>query len=248
VGTRSREYLDRTSKYESDQHLLRYLTRKDITYLYHACQLFFLLQIVNRKFIFRTVQIMPPSDIRFFTEDWTITVPSLPNVKFLRLTPLRSDEQIKILSNPLNSPFASPSDLAEVWDEEMKKGVKERFMARYNLSKTKYQALEIVVEIDGETVGQGSVYEIPQVLAGLANIGLTLAASARGQGIGKAAMQVLLRLANELEVDQISCPCGYDVDQQADACTCKESGIHGKGRGAFDTRTGRGCRYFVREC
>jgi RimJ/RimL family protein N-acetyltransferase len=146
---------------------------------------------------------MPPSDTRFFTEDWIITVPSLPTVKFLRLIPTRSDELIKILSNPLNSPFASASDLAVVWDEERRKSAKERFLARYNLSKTKYQALEILVQIDTEIVGQGNVYEIPEVQAGLANIGINLAPSARAKGIGRAAMQVLMRLANELNVSLV---------------------------------------------
>ncbi|KAE9376668.1 hypothetical protein N431DRAFT_435915 [Stipitochalara longipes BDJ] len=143
---------------------------------------------------------MPPSDTRFFSDDWVITLPSLPNVKFVRLIPPRSDEYIKVLQDPLNRPFANPSELAEVWDEQMIKGVKERFLARYTLSKTSYQALEFLVQIDGKTVGQGSVYEIPQVHVGLANIGLGLAESARGKGIGKAGCKVLLRLSNELDI------------------------------------------------
>ena len=59
----------------------------------------------------------------------------------------------------------------------------------------KFNCLEILVQIDGETVGLGGVYEIPQVQTGLANIGLMLVESARGRGIGKSAMQVLLRLS-----------------------------------------------------
>jgi len=143
---------------------------------------------------------MPPSDARFFSDDWMITLPSFSDVKFVRLTPPRSDEYIKVLSDPLNRPFANPSELADVWDEEMIKGVKGRFLARYNLSKTKYQALEFLVQIDGKTVGHGSVYEIPKVFVGLANIGLGLVESARGKGIGKAGWQVLLRLSNELDI------------------------------------------------
>jgi RimJ/RimL family protein N-acetyltransferase len=60
--------------------------------------------------------------------------------------------------------------------------------------------LDILVQIEGETVGHGGVHEIPDVHAGLANIGIALAESARGKGLGKATMQILLRLANELEV------------------------------------------------
>jgi RimJ/RimL family protein N-acetyltransferase len=143
---------------------------------------------------------MPPSDLRFFTEDWIITLPSHPNVKFIRLTPPRIDEKIDILSNPLNRPFDSPADQAEVWNEESKQGIRQRFLDQYTLSKTKYRALDILVQIDGETVGQGGVQEIPMIMAGLANIGLTLTEGARGKGIGTAAMQVLLRLSNELEI------------------------------------------------
>jgi len=143
---------------------------------------------------------MPLSDPRFFTDDWTITMPSHPNVKIIRLTPPRSDEQIKILSNPDNQPFASPADREEVWDEERIQQTKQHFHERYTENKTKFNGLDILVQINGEIIGQGGVYEIPQVLAGLANIGLALAESARGKGIGKAAMLVLLRLANELDV------------------------------------------------
>jgi RimJ/RimL family protein N-acetyltransferase len=143
---------------------------------------------------------MPLSDSRFFTEDWTITVPLHPTVKFLRLTPPRTNEQIKILTNPDNQPFASPADREEVWDEEGIQQTKQRFHERYTLAKEKFNCLEILVQVGGEAVGLGGVYEIPQVQAGLANIGLMLVESARGRGIGKSAMQVLLRLSNELDV------------------------------------------------
>jgi len=146
---------------------------------------------------------MPLSDPRFFSDDWVITLPTFPKVKFVRLTPPRSDEYTKILMDPLNRPFANPSELAEAWDEESIRARKERFLARYTLSKTNHQALEFLVQIDGETVGKGSVYEIPEVHVGLANIGFGLAESARGKGIGKAGWQVLLRLSNELDISLV---------------------------------------------
>jgi RimJ/RimL family protein N-acetyltransferase len=130
---------------------------------------------------------MPPSDTRFFSEDWTITLPSHPNVKFIRLTPPRFGERIKILANPLNHPFGSPGD--KEWTPIKIQEFEKRFVDQYTLSKTKYRALDILVQIEGETVGHGGVHEIPDVHAGLANIGIALAESARGKGLG-----------NELEV------------------------------------------------
>jgi len=41
--------------------------------------------------------------------------------------------------------------------------------------------------------------EIPEVMEGLVNVGLSLDPSARGRGLGKAFMQLLLRLSNEME-------------------------------------------------
>ena len=146
---------------------------------------------------------MAPSEPRFFTEDWIITLPSHPNAKFIRMIPSRHEQQIKILSNPLNHPFENPADQAEVWDEAFIAGVNQRFDERYTLSKTAFQAIDILVELDGEIVGSGTVMEIPQVQKGLANIGLTLSPVARGKGLGKAAMQVLLRLSNECQVDHV---------------------------------------------
>jgi RimJ/RimL family protein N-acetyltransferase len=145
---------------------------------------------------------MSPSDNRFFIEDWIITLPSHPNVKFIRLTPPRFGERIKILANPLNHPFGSPGDKEE-WTPIKIQESEKRFVDQYTLSKTKYRALDILVQIEGETVGHGGVHEIPEVHAGLANIGIALVESTRGKGLGKATMQVLLRLANELEVSLV---------------------------------------------
>ena len=143
---------------------------------------------------------MSPTDPRFFSDDGVITLPSFPNVKFIRLTPPRIGDYVNILANPLNRPFASPSGLADVWDEEMIKQTKERVLALHNRSKTKYNALLLLIQIDGKTVGKGNVEELPEVFAGLANIGLDLEESARGKGIGKAGWEVLLRLSNELDI------------------------------------------------
>jgi RimJ/RimL family protein N-acetyltransferase len=144
---------------------------------------------------------MAPSDIRFFTEDWTITVPSHPHVKFVRIVPKYLDECIEFESNPLNRPFSDPNH--KIWTEERKQESKARLHERYTFSKTEHRALDVMVQVDGKCVGVGGVYEIPDIVAGLANVGLSLDENERGKGLGKANLQVLLRLSNELDVDVV---------------------------------------------
>jgi RimJ/RimL family protein N-acetyltransferase len=64
--------------------------------------------------------------------------------------------------------------------------------------------LEFLVHIDGKLMGHGGVFEIPEVAAGFANLGLGLDPSLRGTGLGKAMMKVLLRLSNEIDASVIS--------------------------------------------
>jgi RimJ/RimL family protein N-acetyltransferase len=64
--------------------------------------------------------------------------------------------------------------------------------------------LEFLVYIDGKLMGHGGVFEIPEVAAGFANLGLGHDPSLRGTGLGKAMMKVLLRLSNEIDDSVIS--------------------------------------------
>jgi RimJ/RimL family protein N-acetyltransferase len=64
--------------------------------------------------------------------------------------------------------------------------------------------LEFLVHVNGKLMGYGGVFEIPEVAAGFANLGLGLNPSLRGTGLGKAIMQVLLRLSNEIDASVIS--------------------------------------------
>ena len=67
---------------------------------------------------------MPPSDPRFFTEEWIITLPSHPKLRFIPMTPTPAnfDSWAKICTNPLNHPF--DNNKHEVWDEEKLKETK----------------------------------------------------------------------------------------------------------------------------
>ena len=53
---------------------------------------------------------MAPSDLRFFTEDWSVKIPSNLDLKLVRLTPPFYDEIIQFVSNPSNQPFAGDND------------------------------------------------------------------------------------------------------------------------------------------
>jgi RimJ/RimL family protein N-acetyltransferase len=145
---------------------------------------------------------MPPSDPRFFTDEWIITLPSHPKLKFIPMTPTLSnfDSWVKICTNPLNYPFSNNKH--EVWDEKKLKETKDRIRQRFIDAKTKYHVLELLVQLDGESVGCGGVFELEHE-PHIANIGLMIEESARGSGVGKALMQVLLRLSNEFEVEVI---------------------------------------------
>ncbi len=82
--------------------------------------------------------------------------------------------------------------------------VKEQAIKRYNDGITKHNALEVLPQIDGKFVGHGGCYQVDiPVPERIANVGLGLIPEARGKGVGKAMMQLLLRLSNELDVDAV---------------------------------------------
>ncbi len=141
---------------------------------------------------------MPCSDVRLFTEDWTISLSSHPHLKFVRSTPLNWEDKRKVLA------IDNFQNDRQNWGEEewleAKKGAKKR----YNDGLTKLNGLEVLAQIDGKFVGHGGCYQIDlPIPERLANVGLGLAPEARGKGVGKALMQVLLRLSNELDVDVV---------------------------------------------
>jgi RimJ/RimL family protein N-acetyltransferase len=63
-------------------------------------------------------------------------------------------------------------------------------------SATKRNALNLLVELDGQIVGSGGI-TAGGVSGRKANVGLQFVSSARGHGLGKLTMRLLLRLSNE---------------------------------------------------
>lgn len=138
---------------------------------------------------------------KLFTEDWIITVPSHPHLRFIRLIPRRYDHLVRIFSNPLNDPNnRTPDDTS--WKESDSLNVIKTYTQRFSISKTSHNALALLVEENGKIVGVGLAHEIEHQPR-LANIGTILDVEGRGHGIGKILMEVLLRLSCDLNVDTV---------------------------------------------
>ncbi|RDW60668.1 hypothetical protein BP6252_12051 [Coleophoma cylindrospora] len=143
---------------------------------------------------------MPPSDPRFFTEAWSIELASAPHLKFHRMEPTNHTllaTWTKLLTN--NSPGAGTPAGDEAALAAQAAQATLTLSKRFNQAFTAHQALEVLVEVDGQAAGRGAVVQI-QEDPPLANIGISLAPEARGRGVGKALMRVLLRLSNEVDV------------------------------------------------
>lgn len=145
-------------------------------------------------------------DDRFFTKDWTITLPSRPepNLRLIRLTPaetpafIRFAEEAVIPPAPKSTeaPLAEPRAPAVIIPEE-------RMERMYAESRTRHHALDVFISLEGKFVGWGGVFEItgPGEKPSVANIGIRLSPEVRGKGLGKTLMQVMLRLSNELDTN-----------------------------------------------
>jgi RimJ/RimL family protein N-acetyltransferase len=148
------------------------------------------------------------TDERFFTKDWTITLPSRPepNLKFIRLTPAETTAFIRFAEGAV-SPPASKSAEAPHAEPQARPALipGERMQRMYAESQTRHHALDVFISLDNKFVGWGGVTEItaPDEKPSVANIGIMLSPEVQGKGLGKTLMQVLLRLSNEVKADII---------------------------------------------
>ena len=147
-------------------------------------------------------------DDRFFTKDWTVTLPSRPepNLKFVRLTPAKTAAFVRFAEGAV-SPQAPKSTEASPAEPQAPSAPipGERMQKMYVESRTRHHALDVYISLEGKFVGWGGVFEItaPDEKPSVANIGIRLSPEVRGKGLGKTLMQVLLRLSNEVDVDII---------------------------------------------
>lgn len=122
-----------------------------------------------------------------------MTLPSRPGLKCLRATPSHFDVWLPIVMNPVNNELQDSA--GKVWDEAANAEWRERVQKRYDDLNTKFNGLDILVELDGKIVGYGDIYEFAP---GEASVGVVLNREARGKGIGKASIQVFTQLGFEL--------------------------------------------------
>jgi RimJ/RimL family protein N-acetyltransferase len=83
----------------------------------------------------------------------------------------------------------------KTWDEAAITEWKEHHQNRYNDLNTKYNGLDILIGLDGKTIGYGDIYEFE---SGVASVGIVLNKEARGKGVGKDGMRVLTQMGFEL--------------------------------------------------
>ncbi|RDW91598.1 hypothetical protein BP5796_02763 [Coleophoma crateriformis] len=143
---------------------------------------------------------MPPSDPRFFQEAWSIELASAPHLKFHRVEPTNRTLLAtwgKLVARHSRSAQAPEGNEAAIAAQAAQAIL--TLSKRFNEAFTAHHVLDVLVEVDGQAAGRGAVVQI-QEEPPLANIGISLAPEARGRGVGKALMRVLLRLSNEVDV------------------------------------------------
>jgi RimJ/RimL family protein N-acetyltransferase len=148
------------------------------------------------------------TDDRFFTKDWTITLPSCPepNLKFIRLTPADRAAFVRFAEGAVSPPAPKSTEIPPAEPQAPLSLIPgERMHKMYAESRTRHHALDVFISLEGKFVGWGGVYQItaPDEKPSVANIGIRLSPEVRGKGLGKILMQVLLRLSNEVDVDII---------------------------------------------
>jgi RimJ/RimL family protein N-acetyltransferase len=143
-----------------------------------------------------------PNPSKLFTHNWTLTLPTHPDLQFIHVTPSNLISLIQIFSNPLNAAYAPTSSPA--WTPADTESYTTRFLPAFRAAKSKHNYLQLLILSlpDQQPLGMGQVKELDGV-PGIGNLGIILNAETRGKGVGKATVEVLLRLSNECDVDVV---------------------------------------------
>jgi hypothetical protein len=94
---------------------------------------------------------------RLFTNDWVITVPTYPSLKFYRCSPKFFNDSLELNADPQNNPFAASSLQNRVHDAETYIADKRSLLQSYCDSAQKHHALHFIVKLDDHTVGSGGI-------------------------------------------------------------------------------------------
>ena len=138
----------------------------------------------------------------YYTHEWTVTLPSQTSLKYQHSTPKYFDARLAIDIDPeTHAGHQFDKQLKEqIWDEAAIAEFKARKVGQYTDALTKFNALQLLVELDGQIVGYAGFHTLPD---GIVNLGMVLKRGARGRGIGKQSWKVLIQLAFNLGVERI---------------------------------------------
>lgn len=138
--------------------------------------------------------------VKFFTHNWSITIPGHPSVKYVHMTLPRVDEWLDMVTNPANRPHDKTLRSKE-WDQAAIEKLRATTIRKHTTALTKVHALIMILEVDGQFVGCGNYSLLP---TGEVNMGMMLKESARGQGLGKLTMQVLIQLGQRIWIQPLT--------------------------------------------
>ncbi|QKX61864.1 uncharacterized protein TRUGW13939_09020 [Talaromyces rugulosus] len=136
---------------------------------------------------------------KFFTHDWSITIPGRPSVRYSHMSLSCLDEWLAMYTNPANRPHDKVLR-SKVWNEAEMKELRATTIEKHTTAQTKFDGLNIMVMVDGQLVGGGN-YTL--LSTGEVNIGLLFDESARGKGLGKLTMQVLIQLGRRMGIQRL---------------------------------------------
>jgi RimJ/RimL family protein N-acetyltransferase len=134
---------------------------------------------------------------KFFTHDWSITIPGHPSVRYVHMQLSYLDEWLAMFTNPANRPHVK---ILRVWDQAEMKELRATTIKKHTTTQTKFDGLNIMVMVDGQLVGGANYNLLP---TGEVNIGLLFDESARGKGLGKLTMQVLIQLGQRMGIQRM---------------------------------------------
>ncbi|RFU25243.1 hypothetical protein B7463_g11107, partial [Scytalidium lignicola] len=137
---------------------------------------------------------------KYFTHEWSITIPTRPRLKYVHVTPKISSKMLELTMDPKNHPYFEHGR-NKVWDEAAMEDFTKIFADGYRDAKTKYDRLAFLVELDSEAIGFVNLRCLPP--AGPNNIGLLFTEKARGKGLGKFTMQFILQLARNIGIENL---------------------------------------------
>ncbi|PQE05259.1 hypothetical protein CJF31_00008772 [Rutstroemia sp. NJR-2017a BVV2] len=143
-----------------------------------------------------------PNPSKLFTHTWTLTLPTHPDLQFIHVTPSNLNSLIQIFSNPINAAVAPSPPPA--WTPADTESYTTKFLTSFRAATFKHNYLQLLIlSLPAQQVlGMGQVTEL-EGMPGIGNLGIILNPEGRGKGVGKATVEVLLRLSNECDLDVV---------------------------------------------